>query len=116
MVIECRCRKDKTMRFLRSYWFTLLCAFILGVSLYDTFLIVHFREFIGQTEKNPVGRWLINIANGDIGVFVRVKLAGTLIVMTTLATLYRRRSRKTLPVTTSIAGYQSGLLVYLTFA
>ncbi len=113
---ECRSQKGKTMRLLRSHWFALLSTFILGVSLYDTFLIVQFKDLIAQTEQNPVGRWLIHIANGDVGVFVRVKLAGTIIVMATLATLYKRRSKKTLPVTTSIAGYQSGLLAYLTFA
>ena len=102
------------MSLLRYSWFPVLCAFILSVSLYDTFLIVEFQDMIGRTEKNPIGRWLIAVAAGEVGVFVRTKLAGTIIVLSVLTLLHRKRSPKTLPVTTSIAAYQLGLLTYLT--
>ena len=69
---------------------------------------------IGTTEKNPIGRWLISVADGEVGVFVRTKLAGTVIVISVLTWLQKKRSPKTFPVTTSIAAYQLGLLAYLT--
>lgn len=104
------------MKLLHSVWFPLLCLFILAVSLYDTFLIVEFQDLIGRTEKNPMGRWLIRIAGGEIGVFVRMKLAGTIVVLSVLVILQKMRSPRTLPVTTSVAAFQSGLLAYLTLA
>lgn len=103
------------MWLVRPLWFPLLCFLIVSVSLYDTFLIIKYSEPLRQMEENPVGRWLIAVGDGQVGIFVRVKLAGTLIVMTVLTVLQRIRSRKTLPVTTSLAAYQTGLFTYLTF-
>lgn len=98
----------------KNYWFPFLVIFIASVSLYDTFLIVRFSDSIRVMEENPFGVMLLDIAGGEVGVFVRAKLAGTLLVVCVLVTMYRLRSRKTLPVTTSVAAYQSALLTYLT--
>ena len=99
----------------RRMWFTGMLLLIGSVSLYDTFLIVFFKETIMQLERNPMGLWLLQIANGEVGVFVRAKLAGTLIVLCVLVLLRRRESPTAMPVTTSIAACQTGLLGYLTF-
>lgn len=104
------------MSVLRRIWFPALCCLIVGVSLYDTFLIVKYADHIATMEENPIGVWLLRIANGGIGVFVRAKLAGTLIVLAVLLTMWKRKSRTVVPVTTSLAVYQLGLLTYLTFA
>lgn len=104
------------MSITRNLWFHLLFAFILTVSLYDTLLIVKYSESIRIMERNPMGRWLIDVAAGDVEVFVRVKLAGTTLTLATLALLRRFGSRKAVPVTTSIAAYQAGLFAYLTLA
>lgn len=104
------------MTTLKTYWFPILCSLIVGVSLYDTHLIVKYSGTIGEMEENPIGCWLLEIADGGISVFVRAKLAGTLTVLSVLVYLWRTRSRKALPVTASLAAYQTGLLAYLTFA
>jgi hypothetical protein len=104
------------MWLVRKLWFQILAVLIVCVSLYDTYLIVLFSHSIRHQEKNPIGCWLIDVAAGDVGVFVRAKLAGTLIVMTTLVMMRRCRSPRTVPVTTSVAAYQVGLFTYLTFA
>lgn len=104
------------MSVIRPHWFPLLCALIALVSLYDTFLIVQYSWSINLLEENPVGRWLLNVADGEVGVFVRVKLAGTVIVLTILAVLKKLRSRKAFPVTTSVAAWQAGLFTYLVLA
>lgn len=101
------------MRLLRTFWF--LPAIILFVSVYDTWLTIRFEECMMQHEENPIGRWLIKIEGGDVGLFVRFKVAGTIFVMTVLGVMYRIRSRKYLPVTGSVAAYQAMLFVYLTF-
>ena len=103
------------MRFIRYAWFPILCALITLISLYDTFLIVLYRDEISSMEENPLGILLLNTANGDVGIFVRAKLAGTLIVVTILTCMRRCQSRRTLPVTTSIAVLQTALFTYLTF-
>jgi len=84
------------------------------VSLYDAWLIARFEDSIVFMEENPVGRWLLQINNGGSGVFIRVKLAGTLIVLTTLLIMRWQESRAVVPVTTSISSFQAGLLCYLT--
>lgn len=96
------------------HWFLILCGLILIVSLYDTFLIVKFHVSIKNMEENPIGRWLIQTANGNVEPFVRAKLAGTLIVMTVLYQIHRYSERLSKPVTASLATFQSGLLAYLT--
>lgn len=101
---------------IKNYWFPLLVTFIASVSIYDTFLIVRFSESIGVMEQNPIGQWLLALDNGEVSVFVRAKLAGTLCVVAILTAMYRCHSRRTVPVTTSIAAYQTALLSYLTFA
>lgn len=95
-------------------WFPFLMTIIAVVSLYDTWMIVRFHDWIGDLEENPAGRWLLEIAGGDIGPFVRTKLAGTLVVLTVLTGMWVRQSRLLFPVASSVASYQAGLMVYLT--
>lgn len=99
---------------LRQYWFPLALFVIAFVSLYDTYLIVEYKEVIHHTEQNPVGLYLIEMGSGGIDVFVRTKLAGTLVVLCVLCFLWKIRSRIVVPVTTSVASWQTGLFVYLT--
>lgn len=99
-----------------THWFPLLLAVIAAVSLYDTFLIVYFSDTIFEMEQNPLGSWLLRLGHGEVGLFVRAKLAGTVTVVAILLAMHRCRSRKTMPVTTSLAAYQTGLFTYLTLA
>lgn len=100
-----------------GHWFQSMCAVILAVSIYDTFLIVKFSETIRHMESNPIGSWLIESALGDVGIFVRVKLAGTLVVMASLYAIHRySREQISMSITSSVATFQTGLFAYLTFA
>ena len=103
------------MRLIQHYWFPILCSLIALVSLYDTLLIVIYHDQLPFLEENPLGILLLNVADGEVGVFVRVKLAGTVVVVTILTWMKRCQSRRTLPVTTSLAAYQTALFTYLTF-
>ena len=95
-------------------WFPAAIVMIAAVSLYDTYLIVRFAEVIHLMEENPIGRWLVEISGGQVEVFVRVKLAGTLLVLSMLIFMWIRRVRILLTVTTSIASWQTCLMIYLT--
>lgn len=99
---------------IREYWFPLAMTIIASVSLFDTYLIWHFEDEMLMMEENPIGYWLLTLDEGQIGIFVRTKLAGTICVLTTLAIMWRVGSRIVFPVTTSVASYQVGLFFYLT--
>ncbi len=102
--------------FLRRYWFPISLAIISAVSLYDTYLIVLFQGEIYHMEENPMGFWLIKLGDGSIEIFVRTKIAGTIVVVSTLLAMWIYRSKIIFPVTTSVASYQMGLFMYLTVA
>ncbi len=104
------------MRYLSRFqlWFPVALTFITVVSLYDTWLIARFDESIPSMEQNPIGLWLLQVNGGQVDVFIRVKLAGTLVVLSTLFFMKWRRNRAVVPVTTSISPFQAGLLYYLT--
>ena len=101
-------------RKIRENWFHISMLIIGFVSLFDTYLIWHFESEILSMEENPIGYWLLEMGDGEIGIFVRTKLAGTVCVLSTLALMWRLRSRIVFPVTTSVASYQVGLFFYLT--
>jgi hypothetical protein len=95
-------------------WFPILLVLIGAVSVYDTWLIIRFSDWITDMEVNPVGRWLLGLGDGGVEIFVRAKVAGTLIVLSALTGLWLYRSRLTFLVTTSVASCQLLLFVYLT--
>ena len=97
-------------------WFPTAIVIIAVVALWYTFLTIKFQETIVAMEENPIGRWLIQIAGNEVGIFVRFKLAGTILVLCALFWMHRIRSRILFPVSTSVASYQLGLLAYLTVA
>lgn len=95
-------------------WFPAAIVIIAAVSMYDTYLIIRFKDMIYMMESNPMGRWLLEIGHGEVGVFVRVKLAGTLLVLSLLFFMKIRQFRLLFPVTTSVASCQTCLMIYLT--
>lgn len=92
----------------------ILIGVITAVSLYDTALIVKFQDTICAMEQNPIGLWLLALGDGDVEIFVRTKLAGTLFVASVLVFIDRYYRRASVPITASVAVYQLGLLAYLT--
>jgi hypothetical protein len=100
----------------RQGWFPALWFFVGMVSAIDTRLIKRFSGVLSSLEENPVGRFLIELDNGNVAVFIRMKVAGTALVLSVLVGLYIYRRRWSFPITASIAAYQFGLLLYLVFA
>jgi hypothetical protein len=89
------------------------CLWILAVSAHDAALVVVHHDVIAQLERNPMGRQLIQMHNGDVWLFVWVKCAGTATVGAVLVTLYRYHARVALCVAAVLAGFQLLLLYYL---
>lgn len=95
-------------------WFPVFIVIIAAVSLYDTYLIIRFSDMISIMESNPMGRWLLGVEGGQVGVFVRVKLAGTVLVLSVLMFMWKWRTPMLFPITTTLALWQTCLMIYLT--
>lgn len=95
-------------------WFPVFIVIIAAVSLYDTYLVIRFSEMISIMERNPIGRWLLEVEGGRVGVFVRVKLAGTVLVLSILMFMWKWQAQMLFPITTTLASYQTCLMIYLT--
>lgn len=93
--------------------FSLCLLFIVCVSIYDTYLVVLFRDSILVDERNPICEYLIRQDTGQLTWFIVGKLVGNLAVVGTLLGLYGFRFRRTLTVTKGVACFQLMLLVYL---
>ena len=93
--------------------FGVLLLFVASVSVHDAMLVALHDEIIAQVEKNPVGRWLIELARGEVWLFIVVKLAGTSVVCAVLLMLYERCKPVAFAVAAAVAGFQLGLLLFL---
>jgi len=94
-------------------FFIAVVLFIGGVSAYDGYLVVRTGPLIREFEKNPVGLYLINCADGSPDIFLRVKAAGTLLTLVGLAVLHRHSRRLAGPVEFALVVFQGGLLLFL---
>lgn len=97
----------------RPWAFPALLLFIGLVSCYDGYLVVRTGDLILDLEKNPIGVYLIEHNGGDPALFLIAKAAGTLLVVSVLGFLNRYFQRLAVPVTYSLAAFQSGLLCFL---
>ena len=104
----------KSILFMRiRRWFPMLWSFVGVVSAIDTYLTFRFKDLMWQLESNPLGRYLIKVNDGSVNVFIRTKVAGTIVVLSVLATLHVYRRRWSFPITASIAAFQFALIVYV---
>lgn len=95
--------------------FGALLVFIAAVSVHDAMLVILNSAVISQFERNPIGQWLIDVANGEVWLFVLLKLTGTAVVCATLVALYEHSRHLGVTVTSALAVFQAGLLMYLCF-
>jgi len=96
-----------------TLFFGAVLLFVGGVSLYDGYLVVRTGDMILDFEQNPAGRFLIAYNFGDPSLFLRLKAAGTLVVLAVMAELHRHSRRLASPVAWALLLFQSGLLFYL---
>ena len=68
--------------------FYIQLIFISLVASYDSYLAVKLRDTLYSEELNPLGRMLIRIDNGDVALFMGVKMLGTVSVLGILLFLY----------------------------
>jgi hypothetical protein len=100
----------------QSCIFIALVVFIVAVAVHDTVLVILHEQQLAEMERNPVGRWLIELGGGDVGLLVAVKLVGAATACAVLVTLYGSWRESALAAAVVLACLQLGLLLYLSLA
>ena len=70
------------------YIFPLLWAFITFVEVYDIYWSIKLQEVLYVFEKNPIGKWLISMDDGDVALFMSFKAAAIITALSSTAFLY----------------------------
>ena len=106
----------------RQFFIVVQCLVIGLVSIYDMYMTVRYASSLKYMERNPVGRWIMqldHLPNGelpDLTLFLSAKSIGTLLVVAIIAMLYRRRHQIAQPVAMGVTLFQILLGGYLTLA
>ena len=90
--------------------------FIVGVSIYDSYLVALYSNTILKDERNPICKLLILKDPEQLSWFLAGKFIGNAGVVGTLTLLHWFGYKRTLTVVASVALFQLGLLTYLTFS
>jgi hypothetical protein len=90
-----------------------LILFTSAVSVHDAALVILLDDVIGETEQNPIGRWLIELNGGEVWLFIALKLTGTALCGATLWALYEVCRHVARTAAIAIACFQFALLIYL---
>lgn len=87
------------------------------VSAVDVFYAIKFQKSLMELEENPVGLHLLQISNGDISLFMGLKVAGTVLVLGFLQNAFHlgdlSRKHMILKITFGVTLFQLWLLYYL---
>lgn len=94
--------------------FYMMWTFIGAVSIYDAYLGVRYWDSMPTLERNPICLYLIEHSDGDASVFLRVKFAGTVLVLTLMGFFYVCSPKLAQRIAWGVSSFQFGLLLYLT--
>ncbi len=93
--------------------FAIAWFFVMFVSVIDGYLLLQNREVIRAMERNPMGLALLELAGGEVWLFLALKLIGTVLACTWLLVIYRVNSKIGMAIALVLAGFQFGLLLFL---
>lgn len=96
--------------------FYMLWLFIAFVSVHDLFLTALWPDVLMDLERNPLGRYLIEVGDGGVWLFLHLKGAGTVAACTCLLLIQQYWSRYAFAVAAPVALFQLWLLLYLSLA
>ena len=96
-----------------KYYYSIMWMAIGIISAIDIYWSIINQSVLGELEENPIGRYLINISDGDIALFMSVKVAGTIIALGVLVFLYHWKQKYAWPIIISLTVAQFFLLSYL---
>ncbi len=93
--------------------FVSLWLFVIFVSVFDGYLAVRYRHELHKTERNPLGRLLIELNDGQVWLLLAAKFIGTVAAAACILLLYGRSRRLGLTIATVVAGFQLCLFLFL---
>lgn len=94
-------------------YFYILWLLIGTVSAFDVYMSVEYQNTLYEAEMNPLGRYLMDIKDGEISLFMGCKSLGTIFTLGILCLLWENHKRIALGVITGVAVFQLLLLILL---
>ena len=99
----------------RDRIFACVWLFIAYVSVHDGYLVAMHRTVILETERNPIGLQLLHAAGGEVWGLLAAKTVGTVLACSFLLLLFWKSRRLGWVVASTLATFQLGLLLFLSF-
>ncbi len=67
----------------------LICMMIIAaVSVFDIYITFKLQSLIYDNELNPIGRWLIELDNGSVALFMTAKAVGLSLILWVIPLMY----------------------------
>ena len=85
----------------------------MGVAARDVYWSIALQDMLLENEQNPVGKWLIQMDDGSVALFMALKTFGLGCVASLLTCAYLLRCRYTMVVLSVVTLAQICLLIYL---
>jgi len=99
-----------------KYYYGIMWLAIGIISSVDVYWSIVNQEILMEAEENPIGKYLIEHEDGDIALFMSVKVAGTIMALGILVVLYHWNKRYAWPIIIVLTVAQFWLLSYLNSA
>ena len=96
-----------------KFYFAAMWLAIGIISSIDLYWAVKNQHIMLYNEQNPIGRYLIRQDDGDVALFMGVKMAGTILALGVLIVLYHHKRLYAWLSITSLTVAQFLLLYYL---
>ena len=74
-----------------KFYFAMMWIAIGLISSIDLYWAVKNQHIMLYNEQNPIGRYLIRQDNGDVALFMGIKMAGTILALGFLIFLYHHK-------------------------
>ena len=96
-----------------------MCVFLFVwvwlVSMVDHYLTIKLSHTIMQEERNPIGRWLLEVDGGNPALFMTIKMMCLWIIFLCCLKIYQWKPRNCLIVLSFLALAQLLLVFYFSY-
>lgn len=99
---------DRTALVMAAMW-----LFIAAVSAMDVYFSIKYEYALTAEEMNPIGRWLMRLDGGSVGLFMACKFFCNLVALGILQLLYFHHRRLCLVATAVLCAAQCVLAALL---
>tara|TARA_R100000656_G_scaffold71761_1_gene53708 strand:- start:264 stop:590 length:327 start_codon:yes stop_codon:yes gene_type:complete len=96
-----------------KFYFATMWLAIGLISSVDLYWAIKNQHLMLEMEENPIGQWLLSKDDGDVALFMGVKMAGTTLALGLLVFLYHYKRRLAWISVITVTILQFYLLYYL---